>query len=464
VLLVDEEAQVLLPRAAVGVEETVEEGPPVPLGKGFAGRVAAERTPIVVDDIAHSEVINPVLGRKGIKTLLGVPLLVGGSPIGVLHVGSLVNRVFDPADVELLQLAADRAALAIRHANLFEDERRARLRLEHVQEVTDISLGRLDVDELLAELLARLFEILQLSSATLWLQGDEDRDPVVRASAGSPSPGDSEHVVPLTVRSESIGGLRVTAAHELDADEIHLVHLVAERAALALEKSRVDDDSQRLDRLKLNFVAIASHELRTPAAAVYGALATLRGRGDTLSPAVREELSEAAFEQSDRLRRLIEQLLDLSRLDARSVNIEAQELVVREVLEDVVRASNLLASDVVIDVDADLTVVADPLVIDRVVTNLLVNARSYGRPPIRLAVARNGSSITIAVEDSGEGISEELAPRLFGRFERGREGHGSGLGLAIAKAYATAHGGDLVYKAGDQGARFELTLPIRTNA
>jgi two-component system sensor histidine kinase MtrB len=178
-----------------------------------------------------------------------------------------------------------------------------------------------------------------------------------------------------------------------------------------------------------------------------------------LSPEIREELSESAFQQSDRLRRLIEQLLDLSRLDERSVNVQPRELALRRVLDDVVRATSLLSSDVTLDVDPELVVVADPLVIDRVVTNLLLNARSYGKPPIHIGASTGSAGVTIVVEDSGGGIPEELAARLFGRFERGREGHGSGLGLAIAKAYANAHGGDLVYAAGGRGARFELTLP-----
>jgi signal transduction histidine kinase len=234
---------------------------------------------------------------------------------------------------------------------------------------------------------------------------------------------------------------------------------VAERIELALEKTRLEDDSETLDRLMLNFVAIASHELRTPATAVYGALATLRARGDTLSAEIREQLEETAYEQSDRLRRLIEQLLDLSRLDARSVRVDPRDLVLRRVLDDVVRAASLLSADVTVDVDPDLRVMADPLVIDRVVTNLVMNARSYGKPPIRIGASQDHGAVTIVVEDSGGGIPEELAARLFGRFERGREGHGSGLGLAIAKAYANAHGGDLVYAARDGGARFELTLP-----
>jgi signal transduction histidine kinase len=461
VLLLDEQTLELVPRAAVGINAAEAMTINVPLGKGFAGRVAAERTPILLEDVEHAEVVNPTLREEGIKTLLGVPLLVSGDTIGVLHVGSFVERKFDEADIELLQLAADRAALAIRHANLFDAERRARERLENVQRVTDVSLGRLELDELLTELLTRTRAILGLGSAAVLLHGEPE--PVVRAFVGDEADG-AKLVVPLKVRETPIGELRVaTAALAFGDDDLHLLQLVAERIALAIEKSRLEDDTERLDRLKLNFVAIASHELRTPAAAVYGALATLRARGDSLSPDIRQQLADTAFEQSDRLRRLIEQLLDLSRLDERSVRIEPRELALKRVLDDVVRATSMLRSDVTLDVDPGLVAVADPLVIDRVVTNLVMNARSYGRPPIRICASQDSEVLTIVVEDAGDGIPEDLASRLFGRFERGREGHGSGLGLAIARAYANAHGGDLVYADGERGARFELTLPRATS-
>jgi signal transduction histidine kinase len=94
-----------------------------------------------------------------------------------------------------------------------------------------------------------------------------------------------------------------------------------------------------------------------------------------------------------------------------------------------------------------------------VITNLVLNARSYGRPPIRVAVEERDRHLRIVVSDEGEGIPEELVPRLFERFERGAEGHGSGLGLAIARAYAVAHGGELLYLPSDCGARFEFVLP-----
>ncbi|HEV3047551.1 MAG TPA: SpoIIE family protein phosphatase [Solirubrobacteraceae bacterium] len=120
VLLLDEDRGVLLARAARGLEEEVRQGVQVPLARGFAGRVAAEGRPIVIEDLDHAEVVNPILRQKGIRSMLGVPVHVEGRVIGVMHIGTLAQRFFDEDDVALLQLAADRAALAIDNARLSE--------------------------------------------------------------------------------------------------------------------------------------------------------------------------------------------------------------------------------------------------------------------------------------------------------------------------------------------------------
>src|SRR3954462_1036419 len=118
-LLLDEDTDELVARAAKGIEEEVEQGVRIPLGKGFAGRIASERHPIFLPDVEHSDVLNPILREKGIRSLLGVPLIVEGRVIGVLHVGTLTPREFTAADTELLQLAADRAATSIERARTF---------------------------------------------------------------------------------------------------------------------------------------------------------------------------------------------------------------------------------------------------------------------------------------------------------------------------------------------------------
>jgi serine phosphatase RsbU (regulator of sigma subunit)/anti-sigma regulatory factor (Ser/Thr protein kinase) len=119
VLLLDEDRGVLLARAARGLEEEVRQGVQVPLARGFAGRVAAEARPIIID-LEHAEVVNPILRQKGIRSMLGVPLMVDGRVIGVMHIGTLVLREFDEDDVALLQLAAGRAARAIDDARVSE--------------------------------------------------------------------------------------------------------------------------------------------------------------------------------------------------------------------------------------------------------------------------------------------------------------------------------------------------------
>lgn len=118
VLLVDPAGKELIATAARGIEEEVRQGVRVPLGRGFAGRVAAERRPVVLDEVGPHTVSNPILWQKGIRAILGVPLLVNDELVGVMHVGTLKRRVFRPDDVGLLEEVADRVAHTVRVALL----------------------------------------------------------------------------------------------------------------------------------------------------------------------------------------------------------------------------------------------------------------------------------------------------------------------------------------------------------
>jgi signal transduction histidine kinase len=506
VLLLDQTGAELVARAAVGLEEEVERGVRIPVGRGFAGRIAAERRPVVIEDVDHAEVFNPLLREKGVRSLVGAPLLVEGRVLGVLHVGTLAPRRFEPDDVELLQLVADRVAIAIEHARLFEAERDARIRLENVQAVTDVALEHLGLDELLDELLARIRDILVADTGAILLLDERREYLVARAAIGLAEDvergfripvgqgfagrvaAEREPVVvedvdhadiynpllretgiksllgaPLLARGEAIGVVHVGSLQprRFTSEDVHLLQLAAERAGLAIEKARLHEDVLRLDQLKLDFVAVASHELRTPATSVYGITATLRERGDSLPEEQRAELEKVLWEQADRLRRLIEQLLDLSRLDARALSIDPRPLRVRAVVDDVVAAlARHRPADVIVEVDHDLDAVVDPVAFDRALSNLLSNALRHGAPPVLVTAERRDRHLRVAVEDAGPGVPPELVPRLFDRFERGEEGLGSGLGLAIARAYAHAHGGDIVYDMRTRGARFELVLPV----
>jgi len=503
VLLLDEETDELVARAAVGIEEEVEAGVRIPVGGGFAGRVAAGKHPVVLDDIDDAEMLNPILREKGVKSMVGVPLLVAGSVIGVLHIGTLHRREFDEDDVDLLQLAADRAAVAIEHARLFESERRARRRVEHVQAVTDAALAYLDLEALLEVLLPRIRDILVADTCAVLLLDRATNELVARAALGIeeevaagvriPMGGGfagrvaatrgpvviddlatfpvlnpilrqkgikSMVGVPLLIGDDAIGVLHVGSLihRRFSEDNVELLQLVAQRVAIAIERAQLHEQSRQFDQLKLNFVAIASHELRTPATSIYGALATLVQRHE-LPPATREELIQMAYQQSDRMRRLIEQLLDLSRLDGRAIPVAPKPIVLSSVLGEIVAGAVPHGPQVEVEIPADAAVVADPLVLERIVTNLLTNAVRHGSPPIRLRAVRADTSLRISVEDSGDGVPEDLRDRLFDRFTRSDAGVGSGLGLAIARAYAHAAGGELFYRDGEAGARFDLIIP-----
>ena len=505
ILLLDEETNELVARAALGIEEEVEQGVRVPVGGGFAGRIAAEKRPVILDDVDHAHVLNPILREKGIKSMLGVPLVVEGEVRGVLHVGSLHLRDFRKDDVELLQLVADRAALAIEHARLFEAERAARERIEHVQAVTDAALAHLEVSELLNVLLPRIRDSLRTDTCAVLLLDEETNELVARAALGieeevgvripvgagfagrvadeaRPMVIDVDEYpvynpilrekqlksmvgVPLLVRGESLGVLHVgtLTPRIFTHDEVELLQLVAERVAIAIERAQLHEELIQLDQLKLNFVAIASHELRTPATSVYGVLKTLFERGPALNEELRHELLRVGVEQGERLRSLLEELLDLSRLDARAITVEPRPVVLKSALAEVVHGA-LASSDAVdLDIPDDLAAVVDPLVLERVISNLVANAVRYGAPPIRIVAQQRDRHLRVAVEDAGPGVPKDLEGRIFDRFARGGGKTGHGLGLAIARAYAQAHGGDLIYDARPSGARFELLIPQERN-
>jgi len=116
ILLIDPEGEALVARAARGLEGEVARGVRIPMGAGFAGRIAAERQPVVLEEVDHSAVLNPILREKGVRSLLGVPLLIDGESLGVLHVGTLEPRSFSDDEITMLELAADRIALAIDRA------------------------------------------------------------------------------------------------------------------------------------------------------------------------------------------------------------------------------------------------------------------------------------------------------------------------------------------------------------
>jgi len=257
---------------------------------------------------------------------------------------------------------------------------------------------------------------------------------------------------------------RVVPPDEAEVDALATLGIVA---AALLESALAREESQRLDALKSEFIALAAHELRSPLSAIFGFCITLDERGDTLAEGDRLALRAALREQADQVRALVEQLLDLSRFDLAAIEVAPEPVRLRPRIEELVTiAAGARRDAVTVAVASDLEAVVDPSALDRMLSNLVANALRYGEPPVTVTARRRDTHLRLAVEDRGEGVRHEFVPHLFDRFSRSAEARGradgSGLGLAIARAYARAHGGDIVYEAAmPHGARFEVVLPLR---
>ncbi|HSS80245.1 MAG TPA: HAMP domain-containing sensor histidine kinase [Gaiellaceae bacterium] len=217
------------------------------------------------------------------------------------------------------------------------------------------------------------------------------------------------------------------------------------------------------DRLN-EFVSIASHELRAPIAVVHGIAATLDARVDELPGEQLHALLGHLVVQTDRLRDLADQLLDLSRIESGAAAGPPEPFDPGARLEELVpRIAGDRAGDVHLLIEPGRTVVTDPVAFERVAANLILNALRYGAPPVEVRLECD--PCLLIVEDRGPGVAPAFVPHLFERFSRSDESRrsdatGSGLGLSIASAYAKALGGELAYEPAEPcGARFTLSLP-----
>ena len=359
ILLLESMGDELLAWAAKGLEEEVERGVRIPVGKGFAGRVAATAQPVYIEDTQEADLYNPLLLEKGIRSLLGVPLMVEGRVIGVIHVGSFAQHHFTEDDTRLLQLVADRIALAIDNARLYEEERQAR------------------------------------------------------------------------------------------------------------------KEAEAANRAKDEFLTTLSHELRTPLTPIIGWIhMMLRGvlpeEEFTRGLSVIERNSQA-------LKRLINDLLDVSAILSGKMRIEEVPVQLEEVVREAVETVRPQAAERDVHLEVSFRDWQNPIVVNgdrtRLVQtfwNLLTNAIRFSAPGGKVLVLCESSptEAVVQVEDKGEGIAPDFLPYVFERFRQAdgsktRTHGGLGLGLALVKSFAEAHGGSVTAASDGAGlgSRFTVRLP-----
>jgi signal transduction histidine kinase len=383
-------------------------------------------------------------------------------------IGTAFNSNQDSVGALIVQLLALVSALAFLLGLRPPQIVRAYWRLPEQQRLQEAIIGLMTLATTRAEIAQR---VLAPSVALVGASGAAvlDADGVVIAEQRSES-----DVEPIRVESNGATLLVWTSPYApfFGEDELRILETVAALTGIALDRVRLFEQEhesrvglERANEVMSNFVALAAHELRTPVTTVHGFVQTLNHLGPRLDERQKDQLRVVLEQQTARMASLVEQLLDLSRLDAEAIEIRPQTIDIRSRLADVVAvAAGARAAEVELAVTGADVATIDPSVLDHIVTNLVTNALRYGQAPIRVVATNDGGSLRVSVEDSGPGVAHEIEETLFERFTRAGVSRdrvaGTGLGLAIARAYARAHRGELRYERGQPGgARFVVELP-----
>ena len=299
-----------------------------------------------------------------------------------------------------------------------------------------------------------------------------------RAGLGTDTlPGASALYLPLVASSGAIGVVAVRPkdpALLLDPEHLHLLESLVNQVALAIERTRLSDEAQQAhvaaeaERMRSAILSSVSHDLRTPLATISGAASSLAEGREELNAADRRDLARSIYREADRLDRLLKNLLDMMRLEARAVRLNKEWHSLDEIIgAALARLEGRLEGHAVSTAfPTDLPLVfVDGVLFEQVVINLVENAVKYTplRSTMDLSASVGDHEVIVEVADRGPGIPPGEESRIFDKFYRGksaREG-GVGLGLTICRGIVEAHGGRIwVENRPGGGALFQFTIPL----
>lgn len=301
------------------------------------------------------------------------------------------------------------------------------------------------------------------------------------AGAGTDTHADAPALcLPLSTPEGVVGVMAVRASDPdllLYPDRRRLIETFAAQVALALQRNRLSEQVHRTlaeaenERLRNAVLSSVSHDFRTPLAAITGASSSLLDAGDRIDPGERTDLIVSIYEEADRLARLVDNLLHMTKLDSGQLQPRREWNVVEDIVGSALTrlGRQLAAREVTTRVARDLPLLdIDGVLVELVLTNLLDNAAKYSAPqaPIAVEAKMTGGWVEIAVADRGPGLTFEEKGRAFEKFYRGparcEDGsRGAGLGLSICHAIIQLHGGRIhLEDRHDGGARFVVSLPI----
>ncbi len=477
--------------------------------------------------------------REQIGSYLGAPISYAGQKLGVITLGRQEPTPFGSATKSLILLLAEQIGVALTRAQLYSDTREKEMRLRELLaideritttllEVAAMVAGAVTQEQIMTRVVGMLPGFIGCDRASITLYDAEEN--VSRLGAASGITPEQERILqeqpsapvdltePLTYRlivehqaviinAEQIGednpfniqsamfvpmvarervlgfiGLdQAEAAHHFTEVEQRLMQGIADMIALALENAALLESNTRAaslveaNRLKDEFLGIASHELKTPMTTIQGYVQVLRRRAsqENMDKAALIRVVDTINDQTRRMNRLVDELLDISRIEAGRLEIHREVVDLEQLLIQVVEQQQMTNDQVAIHLRVGenathLKVVGDEARLQQVALNLLSNALKYSPEggSVSVGLQREDNAAVVSVRDQGVGISEEEQAHLFERFFR-TEGarqsgvSGLGLGLYIASSIVMQHGGRMwVASQPGQGSAFFFSVPL----
>ena len=442
------------------------EGPAEVLAGTFWGRARSEGEPFELRRRTAAAPQRAELETLGLTGFLVVPLMSTEGCLGALRLGFRGNVKIAHRELQVLTTFVNHVTSALDNARLVEEMGEERTKLSQI--VGNSSDGILSVDgEGRIQSWNRAMESLsgRLESEVLGMdlpggidlvteEGDSLSPEWLRASTAR----QDQLQVSVALRAQSAGDVRWLSV------SLSAVRTAAGELAFAVLVVRDVTAAREVEEAKQDFVATVSHELRTPLTPLKGFLLTLQRPDLQLGDLERQSFYTRMLEQTERLERLIEDLLSISRMEHGTFSIEAVPTNVMAIAERVVSQQRRA---ITIEGDASVVALADPQRVEQVIANLVDNADKYTAPglPVELTISSEGNQTVISVRDHGPGIAPEHAELVFERFRRlgnhlTREAGGTGLGLYIARRLVQDMGGRIwVESTPGEGARFVFTLP-----
>jgi len=484
IALLDEKTDEIVTRAASGVPAEELWGSRFKRGQGVAGWVVQHGQPVLIADVDRDDRFIR-LGTWPIASMISVPLIADGVPIGTISATSPEPNAFANEDLDLLGAFADQAAMAVKNARLYE-------RL--AQEKQETARLYQSVQERRSELEAILWGIgdgVIVTDSNLCLSMLNPIAAQIFSVRGHI--GENTHISSV-IPNEDLLALFEDTLHNSGAPLTREISLAGgregtEKVYQALASTIQGDDGKvhgvvtvlrditsqkELERMKSNFLSVVSHELKTPLHSIRGFIdIILMGRTGPVTETQKDFL-ETVRAQTDNLRSLIDDLLEFSRLESGQVKLRLEDVSIPSVAQAVVDKLLPLANEkgvrLISTVPADFPLIeADRMRIEQVVTNLVHNAVKFTSQggSVTIHAVDRGEHVQVSVADTGIGIPPEEQERIFDRFYQvdssaTRAYRGTGLGLTICKHIVEYHGGRIwVESVEGEGSTFHFILPKR---